>query len=158
MRVQVTAQAPLRRGEVRRLKKSIKGMARELLGRPGGELSVALVGTDEMKRLNSRYRGLDQPTDVLAFPMMASDELSGRASLARGRGGLERGEPLGDIAICVPVAERQALERGEKRFEELELLAAHGFLHLLGYDDADDEGAASMAEMENRLLGRNILR
>ncbi len=129
--------------------RSIKGMTRELLGRAGGELSVALVSEEEMRRLNSRYRGLDEPTDVLAFPMTEAGDT--------GRGRAETGEPLGDIAICVPVAERQAAARGETLTEELELLAAHGLLHLLGYDDADDEAAAAMREMESHLLGRSII-
>lgn len=85
---------------------------------PGAELSVALVGDDEMRRLNRDYRQIDRPTDVLAFPMDAAGP-----------------EPmLGDVVISLDTAARQAAERGHSTAHEVRLLLVHGFLHLLGYD------------------------
>jgi len=150
MRVRIKALAPLSRSDARRLRRSVKRMVARLLPGADVELGVALLDEDAVRRLNAEYRGLDEPTDVLAFPMMSAGEAMSGTS--------RKGEPFGDIAICVPVAARQAAERGETPFEEIELLAAHGLLHLAGYDDSEEEAAASMAAMENKLLGRSIIR
>lgn len=86
---------------------------------PGVELSVALVGDDEMRALNRDYRHMDRPTDVLAFPMDAS---------------LASGTLLGDVVISLDTALRQAAERGFEPADEVRTLLVHGILHLLGYD------------------------
>lgn len=86
---------------------------------PGAELSIALIGDDEMRALNRDYRGKDKPTDVLAFPM---DNPA------------ESGAQLGDIVISLDTASRQAAERGLTPAAEVRTLLVHGFLHLLGYD------------------------
>lgn len=151
MRVRVTSEVPLRRRDVRRLRRSLSGMLGELLPGTAVELSAVLVGEEAIRRLNSRYLDRDEPTDVLAFPQLSAAELN-----ALGGGGASI-EPIGDIVICVPVAARQAAERGMTRFEELELLGAHGLLHLVGYDDTTEEGASAMAVAERRLLGRSII-
>lgn len=116
------------------------------------ELSVALVDEKEITELNRRFLERDCSTDVLAFPQLSSGEIDELSSAARGPA-----EPLGDIVLCVPVAERQAAERRSGPRDEIELLATHGLLHLLGYEDETQAGAARMAEMESELLGRNIL-
>ncbi|MEW6273280.1 MAG: rRNA maturation RNase YbeY [Thermodesulfobacteriota bacterium] len=94
------------------------------LGEDGSELSIALVGDDEMQRLNRDYRGKDRPTDVLAFAQREGEGLPGEAA-----SGL-----LGDVVIALPTAERQASERGHGVERELAELLVHGVLHLLGYD------------------------
>jgi probable rRNA maturation factor len=105
------------------------------------ELSVAVVGVDEMANLNARYRGVEGPTDVLSFgcddPCPAGSD-----------------EPitLGDVIIAPEVAERQAAELGSTIEEELNLLLVHGILHLLGYDHDDDEAARAMQDRERALL------
>ncbi len=151
-RISFKVEHPLKRGEIRGLKRSLARMLKELFSFGGLELSVALVDEAEIRRLNSRYRNRDEPTDVLSFPQMSPTEIEGL--VARNR---SASEPLGDIVVCVPVAARQAQERGMSRAAELELLAAHGLLHLVGYDDETGESAAAMAEMEKRLLGRSII-
>jgi len=93
------------------------------LGEPGSELSLALVGDDEMQRLNRGYRGKDRTTDVLAFALR-----EGEAA------GLQEPGLLGDVVISVPTAQRQAAERGHALERELAELLVHGVLHLLGYD------------------------
>jgi rRNA maturation RNase YbeY len=85
----------------------------------GVELSVALVGDQEMRVLNRDYRRVDRPTDVLAFPMDASGA---------------RGTLLGDVVISLETAMRQAAERGIAPAAEVRTLLVHGVLHLLGYD------------------------
>ncbi len=103
-----------------------------------GELSLVLAGERTLQRLNARYRGQDRPTDVLAFP---------------GPGG-EFG--LGDVVISVATAERNAARLGRTLPQELDVLALHGFLHLLGYDHESDEGQMERLErrLRRRLLGR----
>jgi probable rRNA maturation factor len=109
------------------------------------ELSVALVGDDEISRLNREYRRVDGPTDVLSFP--------------QGDAGADEPGPvlLGDIVISVDTAARQAVERGHSTGDEIELLAAHGLLHLLGYVHDDTASAAKMADAERMLLGGSII-
>lgn len=96
--------------------------ATALLGEGASEVVVSLVGEREIHRLNARYRGKDRPTDVLAFATREGERMPGGEQL------------LGDIVIGVPVARRQAVERGRSLAEELRVLFVHGLLHLLGYD------------------------
>lgn len=98
---------------------------------PGAELSVALGDDRWIRRLNRRYRGRDAPTDVLAFPQAPSaTEASPGLELAGARSWL-----LGDVAISLETAARQAREVGHEVGEELELLLTHGVLHLTGWTD-----------------------
>lgn len=107
------------------------------------EVSVALVDDDYIQDLNRRFRGLDRPTDVLAFPML--EELPG-----------VNGEPgvvlLGDVVLSIPTALRQAAEYGHDLEHELLRLAVHGTIHLLGYDHEHDAEAHRMQEREDTVL------
>lgn len=103
-------------------------------GLPPSVVTVRLTDDDEVRELNRTFRGIDEPTDVLTFPA------------PQGSPGLDG--ILGDIAISVPYAERQAGLRGVSADQEIGLLALHGALHLLGLDDDSDEDRAAMqAEM-----------
>ena len=97
-------------------------------------LAVRLVDEDEMRRLNRTFRRIDKPTDVLSFP---------------GEGNPEQ-RHLGDIAVAVPVARRQAEERGHSLETEIKLLVLHGVLHCAGYDHETDDGEMEAAESELR--------
>jgi probable rRNA maturation factor len=99
-----------------------------------GEIGVALVSDARMRVLNQKYRRKDYATDVLSFPAEPEGEL------------------LGDIVIATGVARRQAREAGHPLATELQVLALHGLLHLLGHDHERDDGA--MARVERRLLTR----
>jgi rRNA maturation RNase YbeY len=127
------------------------------------ELSVALVGDEEMQSLNARYRKKDRPTDVLSFGT-TSPSLP-----RRGPGGGRSREPrdplwsplangtrlLGDVVISVDTAARQAAARGVAIEEELRFLLAHGLLHLLGYDhERSPAEARRMFAKQRRLLHR----
>mgnify|MGYP006278844463 FL=1 len=92
------------------------------------EVGVVLLDEHEMRELNREHRGKDEPTDVLSFPIDEDDDLDGVTRL------------LGDVVICVPVAERQAAEQGVEPGDELVDLLVHGVLHLLGYDHETDDG------------------
>lgn len=104
-----------------------------------GSLALCLVSDRRMRELNRSFRGHDATTDVLSFP----------AGCTPGGGGERH---LGDIAISVPVAARQARAAGHSLQRELELLALHGYLHLLGHDHETDGGA--MLRLQARLARR----
>lgn len=89
-----------------------------------------------IRELNGQYRGLDQPTDVLSF---GQDPEAGL---------------LGDVILSVPTAQKQARAHGHSREDELAWLFLHGCLHLLGYDDDTDEGAAEMDRRARAALSR----
>ncbi len=124
-------------------------MLHKIAGNPNVEVSLLIVDADRMTELNSRYMGRDEPTDVLAFPMVESPEIKSFLSQNHAHP-----EPLGDIVICLPVARDQAGERMSSEMEEVELLAAHGLLHLLGYEDDTQEGRQEMRRLEALLLER----
>jgi rRNA maturation RNase YbeY len=107
------------------------------------ELSILLTGDAEVRRLNREYRKKDRTTDVLSFPL-----LEGR----RMRNGPKAGIPLGDVAISVPRARRQALDNGRELKAELALLLTHGILHLLGHDHATLRQEKRMFALQERLL------
>ncbi len=89
-------------------------------------MSVVLADDAELARLNRDFRGLDGPTDVLSFEFDGEDpsgEMSGY---------------LGDVVISVQRAQAQAEEAGHSVEHELAVLAAHGALHLAGYDHAEE--------------------
>ena len=118
-----------------RLERVLAGAASAL--RVDGELALVLAGDRLLRRLNRQYRGKDRPTDVLSFP---------------GEGG-EAG--LGDVVISVETAERNARGLGRTLPQELDVLALHGFLHVLGHDHETDDGTMDRLErrLRRRLLG-----
>jgi probable rRNA maturation factor len=94
--------------------------------------------------MNLQFLGIDEPTDVLSFPDEADDFVQGMAD-----------EPLlGDIAIALPTAQRQALAIGHSLDAELAHLLTHGILHLCGYDHVNSaEEEAVMRAREELYLG-----
>ena len=101
-----------------------------------GDIAVRCLDEAEMAELNSRWRERDGATDVLSFPA--------------GFVGADGRRHLGDIALCMPVAERQARARGHSLRREAALLALHGLLHLLGYDHERDGGEMEAIEQDLR--------
>jgi probable rRNA maturation factor len=106
--------------------------------------SVVIVGDEGIQALNRAYRGLDEPTDVLAFAALEGEPLAWPE---------EEGFYLGDVVISYPTARAQAEERGEAVAEELSLLIVHGCLHLMGYDHADEGERARMWARQDEILG-----
>jgi probable rRNA maturation factor len=107
---------------------------------PETELSIAFGDDAWIRELNETYKQKRTATDVLAFPQEATPE----------------GEPplLGDIAISVETAERQAAELGHSLSRELEILLTHGILHLTGWrDDTAARRRRMMARTEELLAG-----
>ena len=108
----------------------LQRLARVMPPKGSGELAVCLVSDTGMRRYNRDFRGKDQATDVLSFPLGP--------------------EALGDIVISVPRAAAQARQRGHSLSREIKILLLHGYLHLLGYDHETDTGA--MLRTQKRLL------
>jgi probable rRNA maturation factor len=103
-------------------------LSREVLAAEGieeGDLGIAFATPSEMRQLKARHLGIDEPTDVLSFPLDGRDELPD---------GLPR--QLGDVVLCPQVVG-----------EEWRAPLVHGLLHLLGYDHGPD-----MARRESELL------
>ena len=118
-----------------RLRRVLRAAARDL--GVSGELALVLAGDRTLRALNARYRGKDKPTDVLSFP---------------GPGGQEG---LGDVIISLPTAARNARALGRTLPQELDVLALHGFLHVLGYDHETDDG--TMDRLERRLRKKLLI-
>jgi probable rRNA maturation factor len=108
---------------------------------PPADLTVLLTDDDEVRALNARFRGEDQPTDVLSFPSAAGIE---EVALLGGY--------WGDIAVSLPYAQRQADEKGHSLEAELQLLVAHGVLHLLGHDHLEPEEKIEMWARQDAVL------
>lgn len=105
------------------------------------EVSVLLTDDEGIRELNAEYRGVDAPTDVLAFSQYeGEDEFVAGENL------------LGDVVISVETAARQAAEQGRELDAEVDMLLAHGLLHLLGYDHAEPEEADKMFARQAELL------
>jgi len=113
-----------------------------LLNQDKAELSLALVGDSEIRKLNARYRKKDDATDVLSFP--AAETLPGPIPV------------LGDVVISVDKARAQAKERGRTLIEELTTLLIHGILHLLGYDHERSARDARVMEGLERKVYRAL--
>jgi probable rRNA maturation factor len=113
-------------------------LARVAPARVHGTVNVALVSDARIRELNRRFRGVDQATDVLSFPVEPLSPLSF----------------LGDIVIARGVTRRQARDAGHSERTEVRVLALHGLLHLLGYDHERDNGRMRRAEQRLRRKGR----
>jgi probable rRNA maturation factor len=98
-----------------------------------GAVTVLVTSSQELRRLNSRFRGQDKATDVLSFPAQVLS-VAGFA---------------GDVAISAEIAAQNARRLGHSPAEEVKILALHGVLHLAGYNHESDDG--KMAREEGRL-------
>ena len=110
---------------------SFADKAATAIGKSGSTATVAFVSDKAIRELNRQFRGVDKATDVLSFP---ADEVHN----------------LGDIAISVDTAARQAKENGLTFDEEVAQLILHGLLHLSGYDHETDNGEMNRLELKIR--------
>jgi len=111
------------------------------------EISVTFTGDEQVGALNAEWRGKEEPTNGLSFPMSDERDL-GRANLA----GPEL--LLGDIILAHGVCEAEAADKGVPVEQHATHLVVHGTLHLLGYDHGDEAQATDMEEREVRALAR----
>lgn len=105
------------------------------------DLTIVLADDAQLHELNREYLGVDAPTDVLSFPASEADPETGVAY-------------LGDILISIPRAAAQAQAAGHRVEDEVQLLAVHGTLHLLGHDHAQAEEKARMWSAQAEVLKR----
>jgi probable rRNA maturation factor len=124
----------------------LEGYARELsralrLGKQ--EWNVCFLDDRQIRRLNFLYRDKDYPTDVLSFPWDAQQNEFLPAAA-------EFKHFLGDIAISVETARRNARKEGHSTLNEIRWLILHGLLHLLGYDHESDGGEMTRLELALR--------
>jgi probable rRNA maturation factor len=120
-------------------RKQMREIVRTVLegeGAADAEISLAFVDNPTIHTLNKRYLGHDEPTDVLSFPLSEP----GAKKLS------------GELVIGAEVALAQARQRNHEVQLELALYVIHGLLHLCGFDDKSDEGAARMHQRERHYL------
>lgn len=110
----------------------------------GAEVALAFVDDDAMRVLNHRYRRKDKTTDVLSFGDELPDGVRGRDAAHRLVPGPDGVIQLGDVVISGAQAARQARRRRWPLASEVAFLAAHGVLHLLGYEDETNAGYREM--------------
>lgn len=113
----------------------------------GTGVTLLFAGDEFVHGLNLEHRGVDEPTDVLAF---GADEGDAFPTVPD--------EPgyLGDIAVAVPTAMRQAAAAALRPGEEIAHLVVHGLLHMLGYDHEAPADDAAMRAREESYLGPRI--
>jgi rRNA maturation RNase YbeY len=107
--------------------------------RSDADLSITFLGPATMRRLNRRYKGRDEPTDVIAFALDTPDHRT-----------------VGDVYLCAAVAARQARRHGVSRRQELVRLVVHGVLHVLGYDHPESDARihSAMWRRQERYVDR----
>ncbi|MEM8612330.1 MAG: rRNA maturation RNase YbeY [Cyanobacteria bacterium P01_H01_bin.105] len=115
---------------------------------PINQYEVSLLLTDDItiQRLNATYRHQDKATDVLAFAAQETD-IPGAQIIYQ-----TSPLPLGDVIISVETAQRQRHHDEYSLSQELAWLAAHGLLHLLGWDHPNDIALKIMLEKQHSLL------
>jgi len=109
-------------------------------------LTLAFIDDAQMRVLNARHRGKDRTTDVLSFGQELGGA-KGEAAVKRLRRDPDGALDLGDIVISAAQAERQARRRKHGIVREIAFLAAHGALHLLGYEDETPAGYREMVRL-----------
>jgi probable rRNA maturation factor len=109
------------------------------------ELAVMLTDDSGIRTLNSNWRGVDKPTNVLSFPALRPDG---------GRREDDAPRMLGDIAIAYQTMRREADDEQKPFDHHLSHLAVHGFLHLIGYDHETDDDADAMETLEQEILAQ----
>ena len=109
------------------------------LDRQSSEVSVRIVGEEEIASLNAQYRGLENATNVLSFPAGIS---------------VEEVEFLGDIVICSKVVKLESDLYGRGFADRYVHMLIHGLLHLLGYDHMEEGARTRMEQLETDLLSR----
>jgi len=134
------------------IKKIVRQVLRAEGVAPPYEVSLVFTDSETVKQLNRDYRGVDEPTDVLAFYMLP--QKGADFSFALPPDGVTR---LGEVIISYPQAAEQAKEQGHSPETELALLVIHGILHLLGYDHEEPEEESEMRERERELLEKCLL-
>ncbi len=116
----------------------LKAWATAALDQQEYNITLRIVGEEEMAELNEQYRHKSGTTNVLSFPF---ENPPGAES-----------NILGDIVVCAPVVEREAREQGKTLMSHWSHMVVHGILHLRGYDHETDDEAKAMEDLETQIL------
>ncbi len=108
------------------------------LGTAAVSVSIRIVSSEEMTSLNSEFRSIKAPTNVLSFPMDAESDEGRRL--------------LGDIAICADVVIAEAQAQRKSVNAHFAHMLVHGILHLRGFDHLEDHQALKMEQIEIEIL------
>ncbi len=114
-----------------------------------GEFSVMFVDQQRIQEINCDYRNIDRPTDVISFAL--NDETDEDDDFDHAA------YYLGDIIICIDIAEQQAIEYEHSFEREICFLAIHGLLHLLGYDHQDEQQEQEMFGLQELIMKKRGL-
>jgi len=109
-----------------------------------GSIVIRLVDEVESQSLNDQYRHKNAPTNVLSFPFEMPVEIESE----------EISVHLGDLIICVPIVNNEAVLQGKSANAHWVHMVIHGVLHLLGYDHSDEDEAIEMEALEIELLNQ----
>jgi probable rRNA maturation factor len=131
MTIEVVNRQRIRRLTVSPWVKRVEEML-EAIGKPDSSVTIAFISDQKIRELNRQFRNIDKATDVLSFP---SDSRDGE---------------MGDIAISIETAARQAKQSGLTLDGEIAQLLLHGLLHLSGYDHETDNGEMNRLELRLR--------
>jgi probable rRNA maturation factor len=113
------------------------------------ELTIVITGNAQLRALNREFRHVDAPTDVLSFATYTSPQPAAESSHGTSR---SHTRYLGDVIISYPTAKAQAKVGGHPIEAELQLLAIHGVLHLLGHDHYSRAEKATMWQAQREIL------
>ena len=122
------------------------------------EVSLVIADDDSLLELNRTYRGLNEVTDVLSFSPYYAGHYEGTEQPMLEDVDLEFPEAsdevgdLGEVVVSYPQAKRQALQAKRPVALEVDILVAHGVLHLLGYDHVEVEGEREMFMLQDKAL------
>lgn len=118
-------------------------------------VSITLTNESNIKKINKKYRNIDKETDVLSFPMFEKEELE---KIIKNKSNIVE-DILGDIIICIPKVQEQAIQYNHSFERELSYMVVHGFYHLMGYDHIEENDRAKMRPKEEKILQElNIIR
>ena len=107
------------------------------------EIVIRIVDEQESAALNAQFRQKQGSTNILSFPF----EVPGSIEL----------NLLGDLVICAPVVENEALQQNKRLFDHWAHIVVHGTLHLMGYDHQQDRQAEQMEEKEIKILEKMFI-
>lgn len=125
------------------VKAAVKALRQTVPLSAEGNINIELVDDERISDLNKQYSGNAYPTDVLSFSYV-EDQL--------------HGDEVGDIAVNLAAASRQAKAAGAGEADEVALLSVHGILHLLGYDHRDASGRQEVDRLQRQILHRADLK
>lgn len=111
------------------------------------DVSIQSATSEEIRKINNKYRNIDRATDVLSFPIFTMDELK---NLDKSIKEIE----LGDIILCLDVIEKQSIEYGTGIVREILYMITHGMCHLTGHDHEVEEEKNIMRALEEKVLSK----